>query len=75
MVTATITLKDDPNNPKGIIIEADFGDLFDDSSVAHGTADQLIKAVLDQARRVETLEDTTGGEVVTKEESLIIKPE
>jgi hypothetical protein len=75
MATATIILQDDPENPKGIIISADFGDVVDDSSVAHGTADQLIKAVLEQARRVETLEDTTGGEAVTKEESLIIKPE
>ena len=74
MSIAVITIKDDPDNYQGIIVEADFGDAVDPASVAHGTATELLQAVLGQAKRIDTLEDTTGDAPISKAESLIIKP-
>lgn len=69
MAIATITIEDQTDGD--INVSADFGDALDKASPAHNVAAELLNAVLGQAKRVETLEDTTGDEAITRDEPRI----
>lgn len=71
MSRATLTLEDDPESPGSFKMELDFGEKFDDKSVAHQVVAGATESILKWASTYKKLEDTAPG--VDVEPSVIIK--
>ena len=55
MATCTITLTDDNGS---VLVDYNFGDKLDETSLAHGMGVTLLKSVLASAPNYKTVEDT-----------------
>jgi hypothetical protein len=59
MATASITISDDEATGQ-VTVAADFGDVIDGNSQAHGMIYTLLQSVLGTAKNYTAIEDTAG---------------
>lgn len=71
MPKASLTIEDAPDGT--VTVSADFGDVIDQESQAHGMVMTLVESVLRTAKNYQTVEDTAPEANV--EPSRIIVPE